>query len=746
MDLLLALSILVAAPAGASSIAGTVRDAQTSEPLAGASVLLPDLERGTLTDTAGVYRLSGVPPGPHHLEVRRLGYAPRTLHALVPRTGELQIDVELHAEPVSTHPIEVRANVAIRGVEVGTTAFPDREASSSAIANHPLLAEPDGFHALGGGDVVLRPETAGGVHIRGGATDQTAFVLDGVPILSPYHAGGVSSAWNSDALSRVYLRSTDPAAAGLDALSGTIEGVTRQPGSEARSQGSVSTTQARATLDGPLGRGGYLLSGRGGLHDLVAPRGERSYLAGGTGDVLAKLMAPAFGGQARALFYGNTNRIGTASVAEATPPTRPRNRFEWDGDSFGLEWRREGAESGVSLLAWTATGDAAAGWAMPVGRIELESDRRDFGVQIALHSQGILGSSGIELDLKQSRTSYRTTPDSAGAPFSVASDLPTATILPRLGIHLTGGLALQTSTPVTLAEGVVRAAPRVRLEWNLPHGVIVTGAYLRTHQYAQSLRNPESVVDHVFPADVTVGADAPRVPVAESDQGVIGIDWRPWAGVRLGVEGYDRGERHLVLVAPRDGEPFSTGAFAVGSARAHGLALDLSAGGARWGMVASYGWQHVRNAYGDSSYVPEHGVAHLVEGGVIVYPTATTSLRFGGSAEMGRRVTAIPGAFEWESCNLRDQGCEFGGSPHYGDEPLGGTRLPPYARFDLGVRQHWHRRLAGRDGSIAVFGTYSNLFSRKNLLTYAIDPMSGDRVGIELRPAALLVVGVDWRY
>ncbi|HEY3217372.1 MAG TPA: TonB-dependent receptor [Candidatus Eisenbacteria bacterium] len=746
MDLLLALAILVSAPETAASIVGTVRDAQTLQPLAGAAVLLPDLERGARTDSIGRYLLARVPPGPHHLEVRRLGYAPRTLHALVPRTGTLEIDVTLLPEPVSTHAIEVRAPVVVRGVEPGTTVFPDREVSGAAIANHPLLAEPDGFHALGGGDVVLRPETAGGVHIRGGATDQTGFVLDGVPVLSPYHAAGLSSAWNSDALARLYLRSSEPSTSGPDALSGTIEGVTREPGAEPRSQGSVSTTQARVTLDGPMGPAGYVLSARGGVHDLVAPRDERSYLAGGTGDALAKLEAPMFGGHTRTLFYGNTNRIGTAAVAEEPMPIRPRNRFEWDGGSFGLEWKHTLARGEFRILGWAASGDASADWAMPVGRIEMEADRHDVGASLTIESHRDATIDALELRGIRSRTSYRTTPDSAGSRFALESDTPVATLLARHAGPIGLGLELEATTALTLADQVLRGAPRARLSWSLPHRLTFSGAYLRTHQYAQSLRNAESVVGNVFPADVTVGIGAAGIPVAESDQGVLGADWRPAPGVRLGLEAYERRSRSLVLVAPRDGEPFTTGAFAIGDGRARGLALDLSAGAARWGLVASYGWQRVRFSYGDSSYVPEHGAAHLLEGGVIVYPTATTSVRLGASAAMGRHTTSIPGAFEWESCNLRDQGCEFGGSPHYGGEPLGGTPLPAYARLDLGLRQHWHLKVGGRDGLVALFGTYSNLLGRRNLLTYAYDPASGDRMGIELRPAAPLVVGLDWRY
>src|SRR5262249_21247745 len=88
--------------------------------------------------------------------------------------------------------------------------------------------------------------------------------------------------------------------------SGTVEGVTREPGGEVRSAGALSTTQARLTVDGPLGdRGiGFVASARAGLHDALSPDDQTSYLAGGVADWLGRLVAPAFGGQARALAYG----------------------------------------------------------------------------------------------------------------------------------------------------------------------------------------------------------------------------------------------------------------------------------------------------------------------------------------------------------------------------------------------------------------------------------------------------------
>jgi hypothetical protein len=154
----------------------------------------------------------------------------------------------------------------------------------------------------------------------------------------------------------------------------------------------------------------------------------------------------------------------------------------------------------------------------------------------------------------------------------------------------------------------------------------------------------------------------------------------------------------------------------------------------------------VRLAYAGSGYVPDHGTTHLLEGGVIAFPAATVSIRVGATAALGRRTTSAVGGLEWEACNLLDQGCEFTGSPSHDGEPLGSTALPAYLRLDLGVRKHWHFQVVGRDATVALFGTVTNLLNRRNLLTYARDPDSGELRPIEMRPLAPLLVGLDWQF
>src|SRR5688572_30412330 len=100
-----------------AAVAGVVRNGETGEPLAGAMVALTDIDRTAISDAQGRYVLRAVPPGPQHVTVRRIGYTPRTLHALVPGHGQLEINISLRAAPILLRAVEVRPAVAVRGVD-----------------------------------------------------------------------------------------------------------------------------------------------------------------------------------------------------------------------------------------------------------------------------------------------------------------------------------------------------------------------------------------------------------------------------------------------------------------------------------------------------------------------------------------------------------------------------------------------------------------------------------------------------
>ncbi|HEU5040449.1 MAG TPA: hypothetical protein VFT84_06500, partial [Gemmatimonadales bacterium] len=309
---------------------------------------------------------------------------------------------------------------------------------------------------------------------------------------------------------------------------------------------------------------------------------------------------------------------------------------------------------------------------------------------------------------------------------------------------LGSGVALDLGASAGGGAGDVYLLPRVRLAWRPAERWTVSAGWARFRQTEQSLRNPESLLGQIVPADLFIGSAASGVPEARADQLVGAADFQATSGLRVSAQVYERYSRGLLLVAPGAGDPFATAGFSSGSGTARGLALTASVRGARIGATASYGLQQVRLRDGDSSYVPTHATTHLLDAGVIAFPTPTLSIRLGAVAAAGRRTSATVGGLEWEACNLLDRGCELSGSPVTTGRP-GGRRLPGYLRLDLGVRQHWHLRLGGRDASVAVFGTVTNVLGRRNILTYTADPVTGAASPVDMRPRAPLVVGLDWR-
>lgn len=751
-----AVKVLVALQAGDAAVAGSVRDAENGDPVAGAIITLTDLGRVTVADSHGRYMLRSVPPGPQHVIVRRIGYAARALHALVPRTGELRFDVVLRREPLRLRVVDVRPPIAVRdageGVPGGTV---DRRASLAAIRNHPLLAEPDALVALSGGAVVLRAESPTGVHIRGGAADQTAYVLDGVPVFSPYHAAGTFSAWNPDALAHVDVSSLPVTTAPLDVLSGTVAATTRTPGSRIAVQGGLSTTQARLTVDGPAGLpgSGVLVSYRTGFPGFIAPEGEPSYLRGESGDLLAKLEAPLFGGHGRVLAFDTGTEIGAAAEAANASASAgagsKRHDFEWHSRSAGVEWTGTIGRVAATVQAWSASGTADALWHRGAeSTVALASARQDVGFTTTAMLQGSATErTSAAVHVRQSRTRYHTTSFADREP-SLALDArtPIASVVVGHERAVAHHLFANIGVSATTGAGNTFLGPRALLRWDASPTLALSGSYARSHQFAQSLRNAESIIGTVFPVDLFVGANTPGVPVGRADNGVVAVELHPLEGMRVGAQGYLRKSTGLLLAAPRASEPFAVAAFATGTGAARGISVDAEMSAARYGAVASYGWQRVRVAYDESSYAPDYATVHLVEAGAIVFPSTTSSIRVGAAAAMGRRASGLLGSLESEGCNLLDRGCELAGAPALATGELGATKLPPYLRVDIGARKHWDLAIAGRNATVALFGTITNVFGRRNVLSVTTDAVTGARADIGMRPLAPLVVGIDWRF
>ncbi len=746
-------AVLLSLQPAQAVVEGSVRNSATNEPLADAMVSMTDVNRLSRVDSTGRYVFRQVAPGPHHIAVRAFGFVPRTVHALVPTDGVLEINVSLVPETRLLPTLVVRPALAVReSGERTALTLTDRRATIDAVRNNPMLTEPDVLLAVSGGTVGARPEAPSGLNIRGGASGHVAYLLDGIPVFSPYHTAGVFSAWNPDAISAVTLSSSMPNPSDLASLSGTVSATTRLPSDHIAAQGSISTTQARVTMDGPLGNRGatMMVSLRDALPGLAAPRHEQSYVRGENADRLGKVEAPLWGGRIRLLGFETVDEVTTSVVVSDAPPSvsdPAPNMYSWRGRSLGGEWSGTRFGRELRLLGWRASSDASAAWGDPSQSLSMQSSRDDAGMLVSATHATSRSATVFGARVERSRTSYNISGHSEDLVPSQRSTIAfTTTAFARNELRLTGATTLHTDLALTAFQGRVFVGPRAQWQWKVLDRVSLSGSYARLHQFAQSLRNTESINGTVFPVELYVGAGGAAVPVARSEQGIATVAYQHPGGLRVGAEAFTRRLRGIVLVAANSAAPFATRPPAVGSGTTRGLGLDASLSRTRYGMVASYALQRVRYATEHITYAPEHGAVHTFDGGVTVYPVPSFSIRFGVAGALGRRTTPVVGPFEWEACNLKDRGCEFAGSPRTSVESLGRTSLPGYLRADLGVRQHWHTEIGGRDVVVALFGAATNLMGRQNVLTYASDPLTGASGPVEMRPRAPLVVGLEWRF
>lgn len=753
--LLLLGSLFLPSGTNPASVTGVVRDGETGAPVAGAVVALPDLNRTCLSDSLGRFLLDRISEGSYQLTVRRLGYAPWTIQVLVPSEGTLSVDFALRPEPVPVPEIQVRApelsSVRPPPIDPGAgLGFPGRSLTSTQVRDHPLLAEPDYFAGLAGGEVLLAPETPEGFHIAGGASDQVAFELDGIPVFNPYHAAGTFGAWNPDVVAAATL-GNNLTGSPSTVLGGIVEGRTRMPSDQVELRGGFSASQTRLALSAPMGpNGGGLLVGlRAGFPGLLGHKTEASHLAGRDHDWTAKLDLPVLGGRLSLLGYGSGNHLG-ASTADALLPTPPpdlqHHRFGWNSGSYGADWAGPLGGRLMQIRAWGATTGARVRWIGDQRTEFLKANRRDIGISANIRDTGPRSSTSLGMSLAASRKEYQLR-DSAMSGFGMelTGDLPVATLGVDHRHRFTDRAGFQLSLSATATSEQTVLGPGAGLWWRPAPAVILSVSYTRSHQLTQSLRNPESVVGAVFPVELTVTGGAAGIPLARGDLEVFAVDYQPADGIRLGARAYARDAGGLALVALDESGPFAEGPVAVGSSSTRGAVLEFEARRSRVALQASYGYQFTRMTAAGTRYQPAAAAPHAFDAGLTVSPGRNWSVSLGLTGEIGRRSTMITGPFEWEACNLTDRGCEFIGSPETTGS-LGAVRLPAYYRLDLGLRHEWRASLLGRNGTLAAFGTVTNLLGRRNILTIKENPTSGLRRPVVMRPRAPLAFGLDWRF
>ena len=258
-------ALLAAMPLAAQTpgvtLSGFVTDADNGESLPLASIVLTQIQLGAASNSSGYYAVKEVPAGTYEVVISYIGYKSwRDTLAFSDR--DVRLDVALQVESVDLEEIVIQAE---RPEELEQAT----QSSFIALQVEPLQQMP----AVGEADLLrslqLLPgiqsasDISSGLYVRGGGPDQTAILLDHIPLYNPSHLFGFFSTFNPDAIKDVQLyKGAYPAAYGRTL--GAVLDVSNREGNRQRfsGQGGVSLIASRLLAEGPVGQGSWMMAGR----------------------------------------------------------------------------------------------------------------------------------------------------------------------------------------------------------------------------------------------------------------------------------------------------------------------------------------------------------------------------------------------------------------------------------------------------------------------------------------------------
>lgn len=255
-------------PDPVAALRGTVHDRVTGQPLAGVRVELEGSRISTTTGSDGRFELGSLPAGPLTLQLRRVGYTPLSV-SVVAGDGEW---LELVMERAPTTLADVVITPGHFGVMGEGPVATSRTLTREQIAASPQMGE-DVFRLVSRLPGVASSDFSAAFRVRGGANDELLVMLDGLPLVEPYHLkdfDGALSIVDAGAVGSVALSAGGFGAEYGDRLTGVLDVRTREsePG-PARTELALTLTALRGTSRGSFDddRGSWLLSARLGFLD-----------------------------------------------------------------------------------------------------------------------------------------------------------------------------------------------------------------------------------------------------------------------------------------------------------------------------------------------------------------------------------------------------------------------------------------------------------------------------------------------
>jgi hypothetical protein len=201
------MTLLPALLGAQATVRGHVRNARTSEGVAGATVLVVGTRTGAIADSAGAYQITGVAAGTVRIRARFIGYTDAELEVTLADGESRVVDLKLPESVTTLGVVRTEAKANEREVfeekpNLGVTML-----TAKVVSSVPRLGEADILRVaqmLPG--VLARNDFTAGLNVRGGEADQNLILMDGYPIFNPFHLGGLFGTFIDGSIDGLELR------------------------------------------------------------------------------------------------------------------------------------------------------------------------------------------------------------------------------------------------------------------------------------------------------------------------------------------------------------------------------------------------------------------------------------------------------------------------------------------------------------------------------------------------------------
>ncbi|MCU0413866.1 MAG: TonB-dependent receptor [Ignavibacteriaceae bacterium] len=239
-------------------LSGSVKDSQTGEPLVGANIILEGTDYGAATNVDGNFVILNISPGNYSVKISYIGYqASQVTDVQIVVDQTTLLPVVLTPESIQVDEVIVTASTPMVQKDVTSSISVIRrdQIESLPVSNFKdLLSLQAGVVETGSNNL----------HIRGGRSNEVAYLVDGVYVKDPL-LGGLSLEIGNDAIQEMSLLSGTFNAEYGNALSGVVNIVTRDGDDkfsgkfEARTSefgverySSLHESRVNGSLSGPL--------------------------------------------------------------------------------------------------------------------------------------------------------------------------------------------------------------------------------------------------------------------------------------------------------------------------------------------------------------------------------------------------------------------------------------------------------------------------------------------------------------